>query len=75
MKLSQDVAAATFMSFATTAPELFIILIATFLTESDVGVGTIVGCGMFNVLGVATVGGLAAVGVRNTIWILFIYLF
>lgn len=48
------------MSFATTSPELFVILISTFLTKSDIGIGAVVGSGMFNILGVATVGGLAA---------------
>ncbi|KAL0277636.1 UNVERIFIED_CONTAM: hypothetical protein PYX00_004860 [Menopon gallinae] len=61
LNLSQDVAAATFMSFATTAPELFTVLIGTFITESDVGLGAVIGSGMFNILGVATFGGLAAI--------------
>lgn len=63
LKLSQDVAAATFMSFATCTPEFFTILIGTFITQTDIGIGAVVGSGMFNILGVATCGGLAAVKV------------
>ncbi|KAB0797588.1 hypothetical protein PPYR_08581 [Photinus pyralis] len=60
LNLSQDVAAATFMAMATSAPELFVNVIGTFVTESDLGIGTIVGSSMFNTLGVAALGGLAA---------------
>lgn len=56
-------AAATFMSIATSCPELFTNLIGTFITESDIGIGTIVGSSLFNALGVASIGGLAAVRV------------
>ena len=56
----QDVAAATFMATATTTPEFFTNVISTFITESDVGLGTIVGSLMFNTLGVAAVASLAA---------------
>lgn len=56
----QDVAAATFMAIATSAPEFFVNIVGTFVTESDIGVGTIVGSAMFNTLGVAALGGLAA---------------
>lgn len=59
LNLSEDVAGATFMAVATSAPELFINIIGTFITESDLGVGTIVGSAVFNILGVATCLGLA----------------
>ncbi|XP_045472234.1 sodium/potassium/calcium exchanger 4-like [Harmonia axyridis] len=58
--LPQDVAAATFMSIATSTPELFVNIIGTFITKSDLGVGTIVGSSLFNALGVAAIGSLAA---------------
>ncbi|XP_054267959.1 sodium/potassium/calcium exchanger 5-like isoform X1 [Macrosteles quadrilineatus] len=60
LSLSQDVAGATFMALATCTPELFTNLIGTFLTESDLGVGTVVGSAVFNTLGVPACGGLAA---------------
>lgn len=48
------------MSVATSAPELFVNIIGTFITQSDIGIGTVVGSSMFNTLGVASLGGLAA---------------
>lgn len=50
MKLSQDVAGASVMAAAVACPELFVNILATFFTEGDVGVGTVVGTGLFNVL-------------------------
>ncbi|XP_047040247.1 sodium/potassium/calcium exchanger 3-like [Helicoverpa zea] len=61
LKIPQNVAAATFMAVATSCPEFFVNVISTFLTESDMGIGTIVGSAIFNALGVAAVGGLAAI--------------
>ncbi|KAJ8981096.1 hypothetical protein NQ317_005493 [Molorchus minor] len=58
--LTPDVTAATFMSVATSTPELFTNIIGTFVTESDIGIGTIVGSSLYNALGVAAIGGLAA---------------
>lgn len=53
-------AAATFMAVATTTPEFFTNVISTFITESDIGLGTVIGSLMFNTLGVAAVASLAA---------------
>ncbi|XP_035433907.2 sodium/potassium/calcium exchanger 4-like [Spodoptera frugiperda] len=61
LKIPQNVAAATFMAVATSCPEFFVNVISTFLTESSMGIGTIVGSAIFNALGVAAVGGLATV--------------
>ena len=47
--LSDDVAGATLMAAGGSAPELFTSLIGTF-NRSDVGIGTIVGSAVFNVL-------------------------
>lgn len=52
------------MATATTTPELFTNVISTFIAESDMGVGTIIGSLMFNTLGVAAVAALAAGVVR-----------
>ncbi|XP_022692577.1 sodium/potassium/calcium exchanger 4-like isoform X1 [Varroa jacobsoni] len=57
--LSSDVAGATFMAIGTSAPELFSSVIGSFITEGDIGVGTIVGSAVFNILGVTAVIGLA----------------
>ncbi|KAI8430923.1 hypothetical protein MSG28_001041 [Choristoneura fumiferana] len=59
--LALNVAAATFMAVATSFPEFFVNVIATFVTESDMGIGTIVGSAIFNALGVGAVGSLAAI--------------
>lgn len=58
------------MSVATSCPEFFVNVISTFLTESDMGIGTIVGSAIFNALGVAAIGGLAAVTVSSLLCIL-----
>lgn len=51
---------ATFMAAATSSPELFINSIGTFITKSDIGVGTVVGSAVFNVLAVPACCGLFA---------------
>jgi solute carrier family 24 (sodium/potassium/calcium exchanger), member 1 len=48
--VSEDVAGATFMAAGGSAPELFTSFIGTFISKSDVGLGTIVGSAVFNVL-------------------------
>lgn len=51
LKISEDVAGATFMAAGGSAPELFISLFGTFADpHSNVGIGTIVGSAVFNVL-------------------------
>ncbi|KAG4079589.1 hypothetical protein HA402_011540 [Bradysia odoriphaga] len=59
LNISQDVGAAVFMATATATPELFTNLISTFIADSDLGLGAIVGSMMFNILGVAAVSSLA----------------
>lgn len=56
----QDVAAATFMAVAGTTPEFFTNTISTFIADSDMGIGTIMGSLLFNTLGVAGIAGLAS---------------
>nr|CAD7458344.1 unnamed protein product [Timema tahoe] len=58
--MSDDVAGATFMAAATSSPELFINSVGTFITEGDIGVGTIVGSAVFNILAVPACCGLFA---------------
>lgn len=55
----QDVGAAVFMATATATPELFTNVISTFIAESDMGLGTIIGSLMWNILGVASLSSLA----------------
>lgn len=48
--IAPDVAGATFMAAGGSAPELFTSVIGVFIAVSDVGIGTIVGSAVFNVL-------------------------
>ena len=50
LKISDDVAGATFMAAGGSAPELFTSIIGLFFSDSQVGFGTIVGSAVFNVL-------------------------
>ena len=64
LKMSHDMAGATFMAIGSSAPELFVSLIAIFRPgdHAAIGVGTIVGSALFNLL--VIVG--AAAMVKNT---------
>lgn len=50
LDLSPDVAGATFMAAGGSAPELFTAVIGVFVADSNVGIGTIVGSAVFNIL-------------------------
>ncbi|TRY87117.1 hypothetical protein DNTS_008179 [Danionella cerebrum] len=50
LMISDDVAGATFMAAGGSAPELFTSLIGVFISHSNVGIGTIVGSAVFNIL-------------------------
>ncbi|XP_066958681.1 sodium/potassium/calcium exchanger Nckx30C-like isoform X5 [Macrobrachium rosenbergii] len=50
LQISEDVAGATFMAAGGSAPELFTSVIGVFISFDDVGIGTIVGSAVFNVL-------------------------
>lgn len=58
--MKEDVVGATFMAAATSSPELFINCIGTFVTKGDLGVGTVVGSAVFNILAVPACCGLFA---------------
>ncbi|XP_033341291.2 sodium/potassium/calcium exchanger 4 [Megalopta genalis] len=61
MNISTDVAGATFLAMASSLPEMFVNVIGTFLTESDIGVGTVVGSAVFDTFATPAVGALTAV--------------
>lgn len=50
LEWSPDISAVTFMAAASSSPEMFVNILATFLTKSDVGVGTVLGSGLFAML-------------------------
>ncbi|XP_061602936.1 sodium/potassium/calcium exchanger 4 isoform X2 [Cololabis saira] len=68
LDLSEDVAGATFMAAGSSAPELFASVIGVFITHGDVGVGTIVGSAVFNVLCIIGVCGIFAGQVVMLTW-------
>lgn len=64
--MSPDVAGATIMAIGTSSPELFINIVGTFITQGDIGVGTIVGSAAFNILAAPACCGLFTGFVRRT---------
>lgn len=72
LQISDDVAGATFMAAGGSAPELFTSIIGVFLAKSNVGIGTIVGSAVFNILFVIGCCGLLSLSVLElTCWPLF----
>ncbi|KAM3877437.1 sodium/potassium/calcium exchanger 5 [Diretmus argenteus] len=70
--LSQDVAGATFMAAGSSAPELVTAFLGVFVTKGDIGVSTIVGSAVYNLLGIcAACGLLTSVASRLSCWPLF----
>ncbi|XP_022106970.1 sodium/potassium/calcium exchanger 4-like [Acanthaster planci] len=65
---SHDVAGATFMAAGSSAPELFTSIIGVFIAKGDVGVGTIVGSAVFNILVIIGLCGLFAGQVIPLTW-------
>ena len=68
--ISSDVAGATFLATASCFPELFVNVVGTFLTESDLGIGTVVGSAVFNTFVTPACGALWAAEVCS-IFIIF----
>lgn len=65
LNISTDVAGATFLATASCFPELFVNVVGTFLTESDLGVGTVMGGAVFNTFATPACGALSAMHVSN----------
>lgn len=61
-------AAASLMASATIAPEILTNIISTFVAESDVGLGAVLGALLFNVLGVAAFAGMATTNYVQLDW-------
>ena len=60
LQITPDVAGATFMAAGGSAPELFTSIIGIFFAKNDVGIGTIVGSAVFNILFVIAACAFAA---------------
>lgn len=68
LAISADVAGATFMAAGGSAPELFTSLIGVFIAHSNVGIGTIVGSAVFNILFVIGMCALFSREVLHLTW-------
>ena len=60
LRLDCDVGGTTLMAAGSSAPEFFTSFIGIFITESDIGIGSIVGSAVFNILFITAVCGLFA---------------
>ncbi|KYO17593.1 hypothetical protein Y1Q_0000333 [Alligator mississippiensis] len=68
LDISDDVAGATFMAAGGSAPELFTSLIGVFIAHSNVGIGTIVGSAVFNILFVIGMCAIFSREILNLTW-------
>ncbi|XP_052416687.1 sodium/potassium/calcium exchanger 2-like isoform X3 [Carassius gibelio] len=68
LKISDDVAGATFMAAGGSAPELFTSVIGVFISHSNVGIGTIVGSAVFNILFVIGMCAVFSREILNLTW-------
>lgn len=66
--ISEDVAGATFMAAGGSAPELFTSIIGVFISYDDVGIGTIVGSAVFNILFVISMCAIFSRTVLELTW-------
>ncbi|XP_075061310.1 sodium/potassium/calcium exchanger 5 isoform X2 [Mixophyes fleayi] len=70
--LSQDIAGATFMAVGSSAPELVTTFLGVFVTKGDIGVSTIVGSAVYNLLGICAACCLLSSSIlRLSCWPLF----
>ncbi|XP_049922718.1 sodium/potassium/calcium exchanger 2-like isoform X7 [Epinephelus moara] len=68
LSISDDVAGATFMAAGGSAPELFTSIIGVFISHSNVGIGTIVGSAVFNILFVIGMCAIFSKEILNLTW-------
>uniref|UniRef100_A0A8C1UXL1 Solute carrier family 24 member 2 n=1 Tax=Cyprinus carpio TaxID=7962 RepID=A0A8C1UXL1_CYPCA len=68
LEISDDVAGATFMAAGGSAPELFTSVIGVFISHSNVGIGTIVGSAVFNILFVIGMCAIFSREILNLTW-------
>ncbi|XP_058802878.1 probable sodium/potassium/calcium exchanger CG1090 [Phymastichus coffea] len=68
LKLSPDVAGATFMAAGSSAPELATVVIGVFFAKDDIGVSGVIGSAVFNIMFVISVCGLCTTTVSKLNW-------
>ncbi|KAE9524794.1 hypothetical protein AGLY_014844 [Aphis glycines] len=69
LKVSPDVAGATFMAAGSSAPELATVVIGVFLAKDDIGVSGVIGSAVFNIMFVIAICGLASTTVTYLNWV------
>lgn len=68
LHMETDVAGATFMAAGSSAPELATAIIGVFVAKDDVGLGTVVGSAIYNVMFVISMCGLFATSGMKLHW-------
>ncbi|GLH02847.1 Probable sodium/potassium/calcium exchanger CG1090, partial [Gryllus bimaculatus] len=68
LKLTPDVAGATFMAAGSSAPELATVVIGVFFAKDDIGVSGVIGSAVFNIMFVISVCALCAGTVSYLNW-------
>ncbi|XP_053282730.1 sodium/potassium/calcium exchanger 1 isoform X1 [Pleuronectes platessa] len=68
LAISDDVAGATFMAAGRSAPKLFAYVVGVFIAHSNVGIRTIVGSAVFNILFVIGMSALFSRDVLHLTW-------
>lgn len=71
LKLSDDVAGATFMAAGSSAPELFTSLVTVLITGGSEGLGTITGSAVFNmmvIVGITAIASCTGEAAKLAIW-------
>lgn len=68
LRLSPDVAGATFMAAGSSAPELATVVIGVFFAKDDIGISGVIGSAVFNIMFVISVCGLCTTTVSKLNW-------
>ncbi|XP_076765304.1 putative sodium/potassium/calcium exchanger CG1090 isoform X1 [Xylocopa sonorina] len=68
LRLSPDVAGATFMAAGSSAPELATVVIGVFFAKDDIGVSGVIGSAVFNIMFVISICGLCTTTVSKLNW-------
>ncbi|XP_034181722.1 putative sodium/potassium/calcium exchanger CG1090 isoform X3 [Osmia lignaria lignaria] len=68
LRLSPDVAGATFMAAGSSAPELATVVIGVFFAKDDIGVSGVIGSAVFNIMFVISICGLCTTTASKLNW-------
>lgn len=68
LRLSPDVAGATFMAAGSSAPELATVIIGVFFAKDDIGISGVIGSAVFNIMFVISICGLCTATASKLNW-------